>query len=63
LGGMPLGLELLRMIVVIVIVFLLIIVIWCLLIFYNKLTLAILYHVVGAYDDLELSFVGADEQQ
>jgi len=52
---------LLRMIVAIVIVFLLIIVIWCLLIFYNKLTLVILYHVVGAYDDLALSFVGADE--
>ena len=34
------------------------------LIFFNllhKLTLAILYRVVGACDDLELSFVGADE--
>ena len=49
------------MILVTVIVFLLIIV-WCLLIFYNKLTLAILYHVVGTCDDREPSFVGADEQ-
>ena len=54
---------LLRMIMVIVIVFLLIIVFWCLLIFYNKLTFAILYRVIGVCDDLELSFVGADEQQ
>jgi len=51
------------MIVVIVILFLLIIVMWYLLIFYNKLTLSIFYRVVGAYDDLKLSFVGADEQQ
>ena len=51
------------MLVIIVIVFLLIIVIWCLLIFYNKLTLAIFYHVVGTCDDHEPSFVGADEQQ
>ena len=31
--------------------------------FYNKLTLAILYHVVGTCDDHEPSFVGADGQQ
>ena len=31
--------------------------------FYNKLTFAILYRVVGTYDDCEPSFVGADEQQ
>ena len=29
--------------------------------FYNKLTLAILYWVVGIYDDLEPPFVGANE--
>ena len=51
------------MIVVIVIVFLLIIVIYYLLIFYNKLTLQLLYRVIGACDDLEISFVEADEQQ
>ena len=54
---------LLRMIVVIVIVFLLIIVFWCLLIFYNKLTLQFLNCVIGACDDHELSFVGVAEQQ
>ena len=31
--------------------------------FYNKLTLAILYCVVGPYDDRKPSFVGADELQ
>ena len=31
--------------------------------FYNKLTLAILYRVIGAYEDREPSFVEADEQQ
>ena len=31
--------------------------------FYNKLTLAILYHVVGTCDDREPSFVGGDEQR
>ena len=30
--------------------------------FNNKLTLSILYHVVGTCDDREPSFVGADEQ-
>ena len=29
--------------------------------FYNKLILAILYHVIGTYDDRELSFMGIDE--
>jgi len=55
---------LLRMIMVIVIVFLLIIVIWCIIdFFYNKLTLVILYCVVGTYDDCETLFVGVNEQQ
>ena len=49
------------MIMVIVNAFLLINFIWCLLIFYNKLTLAIVYCVVGTYDDREPSFVGADK--
>ena len=31
--------------------------------FYNKLTIAILYRVVGTCDDREPSFVGVDEQQ
>ena len=31
--------------------------------FYNKLTLAILYRVVGTCHDREPSFVGADGQQ
>ena len=52
------------MIVVIVIVFLLIIVIWCLLIFYKKKSpLQFLFCVVGSHDDLELLFIGVDEQQ
>ena len=51
------------MIVVTVIVFLLIIIIWCLLIFNNKLTLAIFYHVIGTFDDREPSFMGVYEQQ
>jgi len=51
------------MIVVIVIVLFLIIVIFFLLNFYNKLTLAIMYRVVGACDNLEPSFVGAYERQ
>ena len=54
--------ELLRMIVVIVIIFLLIIIFLWLLIFYHKLTLEILYRVVGTCDDCEPSFVGADDQ-
>ena len=54
---------LLRMIVITVIIFLLIIVIWCLLIFYNKLTLPSLYHVVDIYDDREPFFVRVDKQQ
>ena len=29
--------------------------------FYNKLTLAIFYNVVGTYDDRKPSFMGADE--
>ena len=29
--------------------------------FYNKLTLTILYHVVGICDDRKRSFVGVDE--
>ena len=47
---------------VVIFIFLLIIIIWCLLIFYDKLTLAILYCVVGTYDDHKPLFVGADEQ-
>ena len=31
--------------------------------FYNKLTLAILYRMIGTCDDREPSFVGVDEQQ
>ena len=31
--------------------------------FYNKLTLAILYHVVGTCDDHKPLFVRADKQQ
>jgi len=55
--------ELLIMIVIIVIVILLIIVIWFFLSFIINSLLQFLYRVIGACDDLELLFVGADEQQ
>ena len=56
--------DYLCMIMVFVNVFLLIMVIWfCVNFFYNKLTITILYCVMGTYDDREPSFVGTDEQQ
>ena len=48
---------------ILVIVFLLIIVICVCGYFIINSHLQFLYHVVSACDDLELSFVGADEQQ